>query len=66
MKTKVKNLLKNKLSSLPRRINVGYIGKKIWGSFGCPIFFVYFCSAIGVDERLNRESGESPGQFPLL
>lgn len=40
--------------------------KKIWGSFGCPIFFVYFCSAIGVDERLNRESGESPGQFPLL
>lgn len=40
--------------------------KKDLGQFRLPHFFVYFCSAIGVDERLNRESGESPGQFPLL
>lgn len=40
--------------------------KNMWGGFRHPIFFAYFCITIGVDERLNRESGVSPGQFPLL
>lgn len=28
--------------------------------------FIYFCTLKGVHNGLNREPGESPGQFPLL